>query len=124
MPDHHSVNQPLTASGLAADMYRLGNPADSRTMTMSGSMRFISGILGGACLFRTAVRPLSVSGILSSVLGFALLYNALNGSNWRESGCTYKREVTARYKHWKNRMSQTDIICTVGPYKYRAGIRA
>jgi hypothetical protein len=121
MPDK-SFNETITdsISGLDPDMYPEGHGEHSRTL--SEPMRLLSGILGGVCLFKSAVRPRSASGLVSAVLGLAFLYNALSGYNWKEARC--KRKVTARYHRWRDRMSQTDIMCTIGPYRYRAGIRA
>ena len=123
MPDK-PFNEASTdsTSRLDPDMYPRGDGEHSRTLTMSEPIRLLSGVLGCVCLFKTAVRPVSASGVLSAVLGLAFLYNALKGYNWKQARC--KRKVTARYYRWINRMSQTDIMCTIGPYRYRAGIRA
>jgi hypothetical protein len=100
----------------------------SEKMNASESEPFIYGLLGGVCFFNSATRPLSASGVLSAVLGVAFLYRALGGhwpaSSWRAAGSLCRREITAGHQHWRNPASQTDLLWTVGPIKYRAEVRA
>ena len=59
--------------------------ARSEVMNVSPTERLLSGVMGGALLFRSAMRPFSGPGALSAVLGVAFLYRSLGGIASSES---------------------------------------